>query len=148
MNLELNEGMLEYVNGVAKTNKWIVTKDNPTLKDLIDGLVENRKRFGYQSCPCRFASGNKELDRDLICPCAYAKPDIKEYSTCYCNLYMAPEFYQMNKSFVKVPERRPLQKEDEVQAYLKKESEKLMKKLDKNQKNWKKNEDKKRLKKE
>ncbi len=121
MEMETKEGMIEYCNKVCKTNNWILNKDKSTLNDLIDGLVENKKSYGYQSCPCRLASGNRNLDRDLICPCDYAKLDIKDYGACYCNLYLRPDFYEtIEKEFVIVPERRPVEKEKAVLEYFNK----------------------------
>ena len=112
MNMETKTGMLEYCKQVAKKNKWILNKDEPTLNDLLDGLVDNKKKMGYQSCPCRLASGKRELDRDLICPCDYAPLDVKEYGACYCNLYMREDFYEtIKKDYILVPERRPAEKE-------------------------------------
>ena len=110
--METKDGMMEYVKQVAKTQKWILNKDKRTIDDLIDGLVENKINFGYQSCPCRLASGIKDLDRDLICPCDYASEDVKEYGACYCNLYLSSEFYQKGVDYINVPERRPIDKEN------------------------------------
>ena len=62
--METYEGMLEYIKQVSKKNNWILNKDQKTLNDLIDGLVENKKNHKYQSCPCRLASGIRDLDRD------------------------------------------------------------------------------------
>ena len=111
MDMETKEGMLQYCNQVAKTNGWILNKDQQTLDDLIDGLVDNKKNLGYQSCPCRLACGKRDLDRDLICPCDYSIPDIKEYGACYCNLYLSPDFYEKGKDYVVIMERRPMEKE-------------------------------------
>lgn len=75
--------------------------------EIISGLLENEKRYGYRSCPCRLASGAKEKDADIICPCAYRNDDVREYGTCYCSLYVSAHW---NSSIVKktdVPERRP-----------------------------------------
>ena len=52
-------------------------------KELVSGLIVNERRFGYQSCPCRLASGNKADDLDIICPCDYRDPDLTDYNTCY-----------------------------------------------------------------
>ncbi len=120
MDMETKEGMLQYVKQVAKMNNWILNRDQQTVDDLIDGLVENKKTLGYQSCPCRMACGNRELDRDLICPCDYSQQDVPEYGTCYCNLYMRSDYYEtINKEFIKVPERRPIEKEQAAIEYLK-----------------------------
>ena len=92
-----------------------------TFNDLIEGLVDNKKLYGYQSCPCRLASGKRDLDRDLICPCDYAPHDVKEYGACYCNLYMRLDFHEtINKEYINVPERRPTEKEQAVFEWLNK----------------------------
>jgi len=118
-NLESKEGMREYCDKICEMNDWILQQDKETLDDLIEGLVENKKKYGYQSCPCRFACGKRELDRDLICPCEYAKPDIEEYGTCYCNLYLSPDFYETHdEDFLQIPERRPVEKENTVLEYM------------------------------
>ncbi len=115
MNMETMEGMKEYIGMVSQKNEWILNKDRNTLSDLYDGLLENKKSYGYQSCPCRLASGNRDLDRDLICPCDYAPDDVKEFGTCYCNLFMRSDFYDTFKtSYVIVPERRPIEMENAV----------------------------------
>lgn len=111
-DMETKEGMKKYCKKICEMNDWILQQDEETLNDLLEGLVENKKRYGYQSCPCRFACGKRELDRDLICPCEYAPPDIEEYGTCYCNLFMSPDFYEVNvEKFKQIPERRPIEKE-------------------------------------
>ena len=121
MDMETKEGMREYINNICKINGYIVNKDEITYNDLVEGLVENKKNYGYQSCPCRLATGKKELDRDLICPCDYAPEDIKEFGACYCNLYLRPDFYDtVEGEFLAVPERRPMEKEDAANDYLKK----------------------------
>lgn len=113
--METYEGMLEYIKQVSKKNNWILNKDQKTLNELIEGLVENKKKHGYQSCPCRLASGVRDLDRDLICPCEYAPLDIKELGACYCNLYMRKNFYEsIGEEYVIIPERRPIEKEKAV----------------------------------
>ncbi|MFA7563399.1 MAG: ferredoxin-thioredoxin reductase catalytic domain-containing protein, partial [Methanoculleus sp.] len=45
---------------------------NPDLEficDLVRGLSANRERYGYITRPCRLASGDREDDLDIICPC-------------------------------------------------------------------------------
>ena len=115
MNMETNEGMKEYIGMVLQKNNWILIKDQRMFNDLINGLVDNKKSMGYQSCPCRLASGNRDLDRDLICPCDYASDDVKEFGACYCNLYLRSDFYDTFKTdYVNVPERRPIEKDNAV----------------------------------
>lgn len=120
--METTEGMKEYVGMVSQKNSWILNKDQSTFNDLINGLVDNKKSYGYQSCPCRLASGKRDLDRDLICPCDYASDDVKEFGACYCNLYLRLDFYDKFKAnYVNIPERRPIEKENAVLDYFNKQ---------------------------
>lgn len=113
--MSTEEGMKEYVEQVSKKNNWILNMDSISFNNLIEGLVENFHKYGYQSCPCRLASGKRDLDRDLICPCDYASLDVKEHGACYCNLYMRKDFYEtIKKDYINVPERRPVEKENAV----------------------------------
>jgi len=52
-------------------------------KALVKGLLTNEKRYGYQACPCRLASGRKEEDLDIVCPCDYRDADVVEFDACY-----------------------------------------------------------------
>lgn len=115
MNMDTIEGMKEYVGMVCQKNNWILNKNQDAFNDLIDGLIHTKKNYGYQSCPCRLATGNRELDRDIICPCDYAPDDVKEFGACYCNLYLRLDYYEtINAEFVNVSERRPIEKEKAV----------------------------------
>jgi ferredoxin-thioredoxin reductase catalytic subunit len=76
-------------------------------KELVKGLLVNEKRYGYQACPCRLASGEKQDDLDIICPCDYRDPDITDYDACYCGLYVSGAVMSGQKSVRAIPERRP-----------------------------------------
>lgn len=43
--------------------------------------------FGKRYCPCFEPSGNKELDKKMMCPCEYIEDEIAEYGTCHCALF-------------------------------------------------------------
>jgi len=51
-----------------------------------------------------------EKDKDIVCPCVYAKPDIEEYGACYCWLYVSEDWNAGDVPHVQVPERRPVEK--------------------------------------
>jgi ferredoxin-thioredoxin reductase catalytic chain len=76
-------------------------------KDLVDGLLVNEARYGYQSCPCRLASGERSDDVDIICPCDYRDPDVDEYGACYCGLYVSGAVVRGEQKVTAIPERRP-----------------------------------------
>lgn len=78
--------------------------------ELLEGLLVNRERYGYMCCPCRLACGDREKDRDITCPCDYRGPDVEEYGSCYCNLYVSNEWNEGKIPREYVPERRPPEK--------------------------------------
>ena len=83
---------------------------NPDLgftKELIEGILVNDERYGYWACPCRLASGDKEADLDIICPCDYRDSDIGDYGTCYCGLYVSQAVMNGKQAIGSIPERRP-----------------------------------------
>ena len=61
-------------------------------------------------CPCRLASGDRDKDADIICPCTYREADVLEYGSCYCNLYVSRAWNQNEVPHDYVPERRPPEK--------------------------------------
>lgn len=84
--------------------------DKARVYDLLQSLLTNKERYGYMSCPCRLASGDRQADRDIICPCEYREADIKEYGSCYCSLYVSSDWNEGKIPHEYVPERRPPEK--------------------------------------
>ena len=76
-------------------------------KQLIKSLIINERRYGYWACPCRLASGKKQDDLDIICPCDYRDLDLNEYDACYCALYVSDAVRKGEKEAGSIPERRP-----------------------------------------
>ena len=75
-------------------------------KALIKSLIINERRYGYRACPCRLASGKKEDDLDIICPCDYRDPDLSDFDACYCALYVSDALRRGEKKAGSIPERR------------------------------------------
>lgn len=91
------------LNGEAEAGGYHLNPNIMFTKELVKGLLFNEERYGYMACPCRLASGKKEEDIDIICPCYYRDPDLSEYGTCYCGLYVSLDA----ASYGSIPERRP-----------------------------------------
>jgi ferredoxin-thioredoxin reductase catalytic subunit len=91
----------------ASESGYFLNPDEAFVLDLASGLLTNRKRYGYQACPCRLASGDAASDRDIVCPCDYRDADLDEYGACYCALYVSEEVSAGRKEARPVPERRP-----------------------------------------
>lgn len=121
--------MLEDVKNNAEKNDFYVCPDEELLEDLIEGLVENEKRYGYSSCPCRQASGIQEFDVDIICPCEYRDADVDEFGSCYCGLFVSKEVKEDPSKLNPIPERRPAEiTEAGIEAREKREEGELKKK--------------------
>jgi ferredoxin-thioredoxin reductase catalytic subunit len=103
------------VESDARTSGCYLNPDQDFLQDLLEGLKRNEERYGYPSCPCRLATGNFEIDRDIICPCDYRDPDVKEFGACYCGLFVGKDVFEGKTPLKSVPERRPLEKQ--IRAY-------------------------------
>jgi len=104
------ERLFEALKKYAESQRIDLNKDREYVLEILDGLLRNEARHGYRSCPCRLATGVRENDRDIICPCVYRDPDIKEFGSCYCGLYVSKEWNEEKMRHLRVPERRPLDK--------------------------------------
>jgi ferredoxin-thioredoxin reductase catalytic subunit len=101
---------IERLRSESSTGGYNLNPNHEDLKMIITGYLENENKFGYPACPCRLASGNKEDDMDIICPCVYRDDDISEYGSCYCSLYVDDEIASGTKEPQAIPERRDIKK--------------------------------------
>ena len=83
-----------------------LSNDKESVLDILSGLLKNEERYGYRSCPCRLASGLRERDEDIICPCRYRDDDIRDFGSCYCSLYVSEAWNRNMIPHRVVPERR------------------------------------------
>jgi ferredoxin-thioredoxin reductase catalytic chain len=91
----------------AEPSGYRLNPDGEFTLGLMEGLLANRARYGYPSCPCRLASGDEAADRDIVCPCDYRDADVDEFGACYCGLYVSEDVSQGRRRLTRVPERRP-----------------------------------------
>ncbi len=91
----------------ATSGGYNLNPDAAFTKGLVEGLLINEARYGYGSCPCRLADGERELDLDIICPCDYRDPDLVDWGACYCALYVSDEMRDGKQPLQAIPERRP-----------------------------------------
>ena len=102
--------LYEMLRKVQEPKGFYFNKDKQRVFELLQGLLSNKSRYGYMCCPCRLAAADREWDRDIICPCVYREPDVADYGSCYCNLYVSREWNEGKIANVYVSERRPLEK--------------------------------------
>ena len=99
------------VKADAESGGYHLNSDEEFTKELLKSILINKKRYGYGACPCRLASGTKEEDLDLICPCDYRDPDLVDYDACYCGLYVSGKIWSGERELQSIPERRPTAEE-------------------------------------
>ena len=104
------EKLYEMLKKMQEPKGYFFNKDKERVFDLLDALLKNKRRYGYMSCPCRLASGDRKKDEDIVCPCVYREPDVKEFGSCYCNLYVSEAWNDEKIPREYVPERRPPEK--------------------------------------
>jgi ferredoxin-thioredoxin reductase catalytic subunit len=104
------EQLYEMLKKAQEKKGYFFNKDKEKVFELLQSLLTNKDRYGYMACPCRLASEDREWDKDIICPCIYREPDVAEYGSCYCNLYVSSEWNEEKIPHQYVPERRPVEK--------------------------------------
>jgi ferredoxin-thioredoxin reductase catalytic chain len=75
--------LYEMLRKIQEPMGYFFNREREKVFDLLNALLLNSERYGYMCCPCRLASGDREWDRDIICPCVYRDEDIREYGRCY-----------------------------------------------------------------
>lgn len=108
---EISEGETDRAYAALKKDAadggyWL-SPDTEFVKNLIRGLLKNEQRYGYRACPCRLASGRKDDDLDIVCPCDYRDSDLEDHGACYCALYVNEDIAEGRRKVAPVPERRP-----------------------------------------
>ena len=91
----------------AEAAGYHLNPDREFTRGLVEGLLTNEQRYGYQACPCRLATGDMQQDLDIICPCDYRDPDLVDWGACYCALYVSDEVLAGGQEVQSIPERRP-----------------------------------------
>lgn len=104
------EKLYEMLKKAQEPKGYYFNRDKQRVFELLEALLVNKNRYGYMSCPCRLASGDREKDKDIVCPCVYRAPDVEAYGSCYCNLYVSTAWNEKKTRHVYVPERRPPEK--------------------------------------
>jgi len=102
--------LYEMLKKAQESKGYYFNEDRDRVFELLEALITNKERYGYMACPCRLSAGDREHDNDIICPCVYREPDVEEYGSCYCNLYVSEEWNRDKIPHKYIPERRPPEK--------------------------------------
>ena len=104
------EQLYETLRKLQEPMGYFFNADKEKVSELLEGLLTNKKRYGYMCCPCRLSANDRQHDKDIVCPCVYRAPDVAEYGACYCELYVSREWNEGRVEHQYVPERRPPEK--------------------------------------
>ncbi|SLM28630.1 FtrB [Desulfamplus magnetovallimortis] len=102
--------LYENLKKIQEPKGYFFNKDKDLVFELLDSLIKNKERYGYMACPCRLASGDREWDKDITCPCEYREEDAKEFGACFCGLYVSKDLHEGRVEARYIPERRPVEK--------------------------------------
>jgi ferredoxin-thioredoxin reductase catalytic chain len=102
--------LYEILKKAQEPKGYYFNREKDKVLALLAGLLENKNRYGYMGCPCRLLWGDRDWDRDIICPCVYREPDVAEYGSCFCGLYVSEAWNSDKIPHEFVPERRPADK--------------------------------------
>ncbi len=102
--------LYEQLQKLQEAKGYFFNKNSEMVRELLYQLLITKSKYGYMACPCRMINGSYALDKDIICPCVYRAPDVKEFGACYCGLYVSKEWNMGLMPEICVPERRPPEK--------------------------------------
>lgn len=105
-NEEEKEKLFQRILKDAMQSGYFLNPDKEYTLFLMNGLLVNENRYGYQGCPCRLSTGDLSKDQDIVCPCDYRDADLTDYGMCYCSLYVSQEIMDGKKQAASIPERR------------------------------------------
>lgn len=72
----------------AKERGCSLNSDRETVNRILEGFSVNQKKHGERYCPCRRVTGNREKDRNIICPCVFMEEEVKKDGKCLCGLFV------------------------------------------------------------
>ena len=73
----------------TENKDFILNPDRGLVDKIIDGVLENEKKFGLKLCPCQVRDGTRGRDLELLCPCNFKIQDAwKKKGECWCGLFV------------------------------------------------------------
>jgi len=88
MNNKAVKNLIKEYEEYAKKEGFQLNPDRVVVESLVKRLLENEEKYGSRYCPCRMITGNREGDKNKICPCIWHQNEVKEMGHCHCNLFV------------------------------------------------------------
>lgn len=83
------QALLTKLETYAQSKGYQLNPDRETVERVVRGMSMRKAKMGEAYCPCRFATGNPEVDKKIICPCTFHEDEIAKNGQCHCQLLMA-----------------------------------------------------------
>jgi len=82
--IELKKSAQEY----AKSAEINLNPNEKIVDNILKRMLIIKEQKGETYCPCRVVSGNKNKDKEIICPCVFHRGEIELQGHCHCNLFV------------------------------------------------------------
>jgi len=79
--------LLKTFKEYAESKGFVLNPNQKALEGLVNAFLRVKKAKGEFYCPCRIVSGNKEKDKEIICPCIFHRGEIELQGKCKCTLF-------------------------------------------------------------
>jgi len=80
--------LIKAFGSFANKNEFELNPDKSHMGAVIDGVLENEKKYGLKYCPCRIRTGDFEKDLELLCPCNFRSQEkYRTQGECWCGLF-------------------------------------------------------------
>ena len=83
------QALLKKLKAYADSKNFKLNENQKALEGIITALLRNKKFKGDIYCPCRIVTGDKEKDKEIICPCVFHRGEIELQGKCKCTLFWA-----------------------------------------------------------
>lgn len=80
--------LLEMAENHAQEKGFNLNPNDKIVEVILVGLLRNEAEKGELYCPCRRPSGDKEKDKEIVCPCVFHEDEIKNDGHCHCFLFV------------------------------------------------------------
>lgn len=94
--------IMKFAKDYAKKHGYMLNPDKRLVKFVIQGLSNNKNKYGNMYCPCRLLTGNEEKDKLMVCPCFWHKKEIEKQGRCHCGLFVSKKYYENSLKKLKI----------------------------------------------
>jgi ferredoxin-thioredoxin reductase catalytic subunit len=91
LNSENEEKLIKSAEEYANKVGIKLNTDQTVVKGIAKGLIMRKYKAGDIYCPCRVVTGNKEKDKEIVCPCVFHRGEIELQGICKCKFFVKKE---------------------------------------------------------